>query len=268
MTYTIHTLRLGALYLPGAHESADWTPVCGWLLHDGAAWTLVDTGMASAAEVTAKWKVPARGGGEAALRQAMQPFSIGPEDVSQVILTHLHFDHAWNLELFPKAQVLVQRDELMHAIDPAPSQRLYYTRHTINQMLERRRPAALELIEGDRQMSEGLTLLKAPGHTPGLQVACVTTARGRVGLVSDLGEEYGCWFPADRRATRTPLAYLADTFRPGSIRSESERTYIASMRRVSEQVDIVVPAHDPRIPTNLPEEWFACPAGSPDAEAP
>lgn len=259
MAYTIHTLRLGALHLPGAHESGDWTPITAWLVHDGAHWTLVDTGMASAVEIAAKWKVEARGGGEAALREALRPFSIGPEDIGQVILTHLHFDHAWNLELFPKARVLLQRDELLHAIDPVPSQRLYYTRHTIDQVLDRRRPAFLELIDGDRTLADGLTLLKAPGHTPGMQVVAVTTERGRVGLVSDLGEEYGCWFPADPRATRTPQRYLSDTFRPGSIRSESERTYLASMRRVFDQVDIVVPAHDPRIPDRMPEQWFACP---------
>ncbi len=263
MAYTIHTLRLGALYLPGAHESGDWTQVCAWLLHDGASWTLVDTGMASAAEIGAKWKVEARGGGAQSLVDAMRPFGITPDDIGRVILTHLHFDHAWNLELFPAARMLLQRDELMHAIDPVPSQRLYYTRHTINQVLDRRRPAALELIEGDLSLGEGLSVLKAPGHTPGMQVVCVQTARGRVGLVSDLGEEYGCWFPADPRATRTPQRFLADTFRPGSIRSESERTYIASMRRVMEQVDIVVPAHDTRIPGSLPDEWFACPDGMP-----
>jgi len=259
MAFTIHTLHLGALHLPGAHESGDWTPIHAWLLHDGVSWTLVDTGMASAVEISAKWKVEARGGGEAALRTALQPLGIGPEQIGRVILTHLHFDHAWNLELFPKAQVLLQKDELGHAIDPVPSQRLYYTRHTINQVLDRRRPAALELVEGDRELAEGLTLLKVPGHTPGMQVVCVQTERGRVGLVSDLGEEYGCWFPADPHATRNPLRFLADTFRPGTIRSESERTYIASMRRVMERVDIVVPAHDTRIPGSIPAEWFACP---------
>lgn len=267
MAYTIHTLRLGALHLPGAHESGDWTPVCAWLLHDGASWTLVDTGMASAADIKAKWRVEAKGGGAAALHEALQLHGIGPGDITRIILTHLHFDHAWNLELFPNAQVLVQRDELMHAIDPVPSQRLYYTRHTIDQVLERRRPAHLTLVEGDRSLAEGLTLLKAPGHTPGMQVVCVTTDRGRVGLVSDLGEEYGCWFPADPRATRTPQRFLSDTFRPGAIRSESELTYVGSMRRVFDQVDIVVPAHDTRIPGSMPEEWFACPAQLPEHEA-
>ena len=259
MVFTIHTLKLGALYLPGAHESGDWTPIHAWLLHDGATWTLVDTGMASADEVGAKWRVEATGGGEAALRTALRQHGIGPEQIGRVILTHLHFDHAWNLELFPTAQVLLQKDELVHAIDPAPSQRLYYTRHTINQVLDRRRPAALELIEGDRELADGLSLLLAPGHTPGMQVVCVPTERGRVGLVSDLGEEYGCWFPADPRATRKPLRFLADTFRPCSIRSESERTTIASMRRVMDRVDIVVPAHDTRIPGSIPAEWFSCP---------
>jgi len=254
--YTVRTLRLGEIYLPGAHENSDWTPICAWCLHDGTNWTLVDTGMADAKAVTAKWKIEARGGGEAALREALAPLGITPADIGCVILTHLHFDHAWNLELFPKARMLVQKEELVHALDPVPSQRLYYTRHTMEQLLDRRRPAQLELLEGDRELADGLTVLKTPGHTPGMQVTCVTTARGRVGLVSDLGEEYGCWYPADPAATPRPQRFLADTFRPGAIRSESERTYIASMRRVFERVDIVVPAHDVRIPTDIPTEWY------------
>ncbi len=35
--------------------------------------------------------------------------------------------------MFPNARVWLQRDELIQAIDPAPSQRLYYTRRTISQ---------------------------------------------------------------------------------------------------------------------------------------
>src|SRR4051794_22711777 len=141
MGYTIRTLRLGELFLPGAHENGDWTPIHAWCLHDGATWTLVDTGMAGAAEVKAKWNVEAKGGGAPALQAALGELGIGCADIGCVILTHLHFDHAWNLELFPKAKVFLQKDELVHAVDPVPSQRLYYTRHTTSQILERRRPA-------------------------------------------------------------------------------------------------------------------------------
>src|SRR6266851_221081 len=148
MAFTVRTLRLGELHLPGAHEGSDWTPIFGWCLHDGSSWTLVDTGMAVAETIRSKWRVDAKGGGEAALRTALGELGIGFGDIRTIILTHLHFDHAWNLELFPDARVIVQKDELIHAIDPAPSQRLYYTRQTIGQLLDRRRPSALELIDG------------------------------------------------------------------------------------------------------------------------
>ncbi len=101
--------------------------------------------------------------------------------------------------------------------------------------------------------------MKSPGHTPGMQAVLVRTARGIVGLVSDLGEEYGSWFPADPRATRSPINAMRDAFRPGSIRSESELTYSASMRRVLTRADIVVPAHDDLIPRTMPEQWWALP---------
>ena len=43
------------------------------------------------------------------------------------------------------------------------------------------------------------------------------------------------------------------------IRSESERDWNAAMKRVLDHADIVVPAHDSRIPKRMPEEWFAIP---------
>jgi glyoxylase-like metal-dependent hydrolase (beta-lactamase superfamily II) len=259
MNWRVYTLRVGELLLPGFHETGDWIPVHAWCATDGNQWVLIDTGMPSVEEMRARWKVEARGGGADGIRRALAEAGAAPDRIASVVLTHLHFDHAWNLELFPQAQVLVQRDELFHAIDPVPTQRLYYTRSTYMQLLERRRPAGLRLLDGDGDIAPGLSLLKAPGHTPGVQVALVRTERGTVAIVSDLGEEYGCWFPADPRATRSPVGALRDAFRPGSIRSEAELTYIASMRRVLEHSDIVIPAHDHRIPKVMPDEWWSMP---------
>ena len=133
-------------------------------------------------------------------------------------------------------------------IDPVPTQRIYYHKETLIDLLQRKRPSALRLIEGDLELVDGVRLLKVPGHTPGMQVAVVTTARGRVALVSDLGDHYRCWHPADPRASSTPMRFLAGSFLPGAIRSESERIYVESMARVRAASDIVVPAHDFRIP--------------------
>ena len=49
---------------------------------------------------------------------ALRDAGVDPRDVEFVVLTHLHWDHAGNCDLFPDARVLVQRDELRYAIAP------------------------------------------------------------------------------------------------------------------------------------------------------
>ena len=85
------------------------------------------------------------------------------------------------------------------------------------------------------------------------------TSKGKVALVSDLGDHYRYWFPDDPRATDRPMRFMAGAMLPSSIRSESERDFTASMRRVLDHADIVVPAHDFRVPVRIPEQWFAIP---------
>jgi hypothetical protein len=56
------------------------------------------------------------------------------------------------------------------------------------------------------------------------------------------------------------LNYLADSFLPSGIRSETERTYLESMRRAKDASDILIPAHDTRIPMHVPDEWYELPS--------
>lgn len=234
-------------------------PMHCWLVRGKGINILVDSGMADIATVQARMNVGGFGGGHAALRTALASEGLGPDDIQYVVLTHLHFDHAENLDLFPNACVVVQRDELFAAVDPVPSQRIYYWRSITQGVLERKRPNALRLVDGDVEFFPGFQLLKVPSHTEGMQVAVVTTKAGRAALVSDLGDHYRYWFPADRRATAHPQRSLAGAFLTGSIRSSSERDWQAAMQRVVDNSDIVVPAHDFRIPMRMPEQWFAIP---------
>jgi N-acyl homoserine lactone hydrolase len=256
--FEIHSLPLGELYLPhGGGIMRD--PVYCWLLDDGKTRILVDSGMPDIAEVRRSLNVGGTGGGHESLRIALAAVKLRPEDIQFVLLTHMHFDHASNLDLFPQACVVVQRDELFAAVDPVPTQRIYYRRDTIIELINRKRPSGLRLIDTDLEFAAGVSLLKVPAHTPGFQVPIVTTAKGRVALVSDLGDHYRYWFPADPRASNKPMRFLAGTFLPSSIRSEGERTYVAAMQRVVDHSDIVVPSHDFRIPKHMPKEWFGIP---------
>lgn len=260
--WTVTSLRVGELYLPhGGSTMRD--PVHVWLVRGEAEGRpvnlLVDSGMADMATIHARLRVTGTGGGHASLIAVLAAEGLSPADITHIVCTHLHFDHSDNLDLFPDACVVVQRAELMAAVDPVPSQRIFYWKSTLNNLTQRKRPAQLRLVDGDTDLFPGIRLLSVPSHTEGMQVAIVTTDKGRVALVSDLGDHYRYWYPADPRATDHPLRSLSDAFLTGNIRSESERVWQAAMRRVMDNTDIVVPAHDFRIPVRMPEEWFAIP---------
>lgn len=258
MAFRIHTLHLGDLMIPWDHAVIR-EPIHCWYVTDGTTGVLVDTGMPGPDEMRRRLNVEGHGGGPQAVVAALGRVGATVDDVDMVVLTHLHFDHAWNLELFPDAQVIVQRDELLHAVDCVPTQRIYYFRDTLTAILGRRRPKRLLLVDGDTELLPGVELMKIPGHTPGIQAVIVATERGRAALVSDCGDNYANWYPSDPAANPRPVRYLAGDFLPGAIRSESELVYAGSMRRVLSRADIVVPAHDSRIPRSMPEEWFEKP---------
>lgn len=256
--YTIASLRLGELYLPeGGKIQRD--PIHCWLVRGNGVNILVDSGMAEIATITARLRVEGWGGGHASLIEALALEGLVPDDIHFVVLTHMHFDHADNLDLFPNACVVVQRREYLASVDPVPSQRIFYWKSTINNLLARKRPSQLRLVEGDTELLPGISLLFVPSHTEGMQVVLVNTSKGCAALVSDLGDHYRYWFPADPRATAKPQRSLSDAFITGNIRSESERVWQAAMRRVVENSDIVVPAHDFRIPRRIPDDWYAIP---------
>lgn len=257
--YTVTTIRVGELQVPQGNGTTIREPVHCWLVRGDGVNILVDSGMDDAANLLKRLKVAGAGGGHKALTDGLAAEGLKPVDIDYIILTHLHFDHAQNLDLFPDACVVVQRDELFHAIDPTPTQRIYYFRETVTQLVARKRPRHLQLVDGDVQFRDGILLLKTPGHTPAMHVPIITTAKGKVALVSDLGDHYRYWFPDDPRATDRPMRFMAGALLPSGIRSESERDFTAAMRRVLDHADIVVPAHDFRIPKRMPEEWFAIP---------
>jgi N-acyl homoserine lactone hydrolase len=156
--WRITSLRLGELYLPhGGGIMRD--PVHCWLVRNGETNILVDSGMAEIGTIRARLKVDGFGGGHEALRHALGKEGLTPDDVNFVILTHMHFDHADNLDLFSKACVVAQRTELMAAIDPVPSQRIFYWKSTIDNLMARKRPAEVRLVDGDADFMPGIRFM-------------------------------------------------------------------------------------------------------------
>ena len=262
-TWRIASLQIGELYLPhGGGIMRD--PVHVWLAQNGRNNVLIDSGMAAIELITKRLKINGWGGGHEALTRVLAGEGLAPGDIDHIVLTHGHFDHADNLDLFPDACVVLQRDELHHAADPVPSQRIFYWQSTLGNLVQRKRPGQIRTLDGDAELFDGFRVLKVPSHTPGMQVPLLTTEKGIVAIASDLGDHYRYWFPADPRATDHPQRSLSDAFLTGNIRSESERDWQSAMARVRAHSDIVVPAHDFRIPKRIPDEWFAIPDSTED----
>jgi N-acyl homoserine lactone hydrolase len=252
VNYHVHSLLVGKMVIGGAEE-----PVHAWLVEGHGRKVLVDVGMPDKATTEARWRTETLLGGGDVLLDALGANGARPEEIEAVVLTHMHFDHAWNLDLFPSSVAVVQRSELIHALDPVPTHRTHYARDVNVAVVGRRKPTQLRIVDGDVELFPGLRLMHLPGHTPGIMGVLVETANGVVGLPSDAGETYANWYPGDPRANPKPINFLRDSFLPPHVYTESAETSIASMERFAAAFDIVIPSHDGRIPKHLPDEWFA-----------
>ena len=97
------------------------------------------------------------------LAKRLDSLGVRPEDVSDVVLTHAHYDHSVNFVLFDRAKVWIGADEMRWAaaqppgFDPLPE--LYVDALDAD-------PRVRRIAAGD-EILPGLHAIAVPGHTPG-----------------------------------------------------------------------------------------------------
>ena len=127
-------------------------PVLAWFLEGKGPRILIDTGGHDPAE--GELHPPYSRAPEQHPVARLAALGVRPEDIDVLILTHLHWDHASNLHLFPRARVLVQRDELRYAVAPlAPHRWAYESRPPLALAADR-----LEVLDGDAEIAEGVSV--------------------------------------------------------------------------------------------------------------
>lgn len=167
-------------------------PVPVWLIEGADKVILVDTGLGDVDEISAmqaRYGIDflARRTGEQDIVRALARHGVSCADVDIVVLTHLHFDHVGNNELFPRAKFIVQRDELPQAIAPPEFCMFYYPEYSykISDIRDR-----LVVVDGDVRIDPAVRLVKIGGHTPGCTVVMAETSLGTVCLTSDVMYNY------------------------------------------------------------------------------
>ena len=158
-----------------------------WVLLNGNEVILVDTGYDSN-EAAARGR-PIRLDPVAALA----PFGVAPEHVTEVIVTHLHYDHAGGLHLFPNAKLHMQSAEMAYATGPCmchDTLRMPYTAEHVCEVVKRLYSGMVVFCDGDGQIADGVTVHRIGGHSRGLQCVRVRTKAGWLVLASDAAHFY------------------------------------------------------------------------------
>lgn len=191
------------------------------------------------------------GGGPDPLIAALEDNGHTPADIDYVILTHLHHDHASNIDLFPAAEYLVQRDELAAATDPFPVMAQSYPQQNITDLKQ----SNYTLLDGDFRLRPGIDILLTPGHSRGMQSVIVHTKHGPHALIGDLAYIEHNLSPSitqftDANDTTHQITPMPGDYLPPGTHTSVTNCY-ASYTRISETIGdtgTIVPSHDPRVP--------------------
>jgi glyoxylase-like metal-dependent hydrolase (beta-lactamase superfamily II) len=126
------------------------------------------------------------------LINSLKQFNLEPKDITDVILTHLHFDHAGGATIFedeklkssfPNAMYYVQRKNWEWANNPSEKDRASYLKENFIPLFENDQ---LKLIDGEFEFSKGITNIISDGHTTALQLTKISDGNTTLVYCADL----------------------------------------------------------------------------------
>jgi glyoxylase-like metal-dependent hydrolase (beta-lactamase superfamily II) len=211
-----------------------------WILHNTHRTILVDTGFSP--RHAAERERPL----DFDPVEALSRLGIDPAALEDIILTHLHYDHAGNLARFPNARFHVQDAEVGFATGRCmcePKIRWAFDVEDVVTLVRRVYAERVSFHDGDAAPLPGISVHALPGHSKGMQAVRVVTPRGPVVLASDVSHYYANFL------RRSPFILTID----------ADQT-LASYRKLmalAGSVDLIIPGHDPKVPTLYPNHDVA-----------
>jgi glyoxylase-like metal-dependent hydrolase (beta-lactamase superfamily II) len=171
------------------------------------------------------------------LANSLTAHGLSPNDVTDVVLTHLHFDHAGGATTlvngklqptFPNARYYVQKEHFAYAQQPADKDRASFMKDDFMPLAAE---GVLELLDGDGEIFAGISVMQVHGHTRSLQAVKIQQSGNTL------------FYPADLIPTsaHVPVPYVMayDNF-PLTTIDEKKRI----LPQAAEEAWIVVYEHD------------------------
>ena len=175
--------------------------------------------------------------------EAIAPLGLEPEDVTDILLSHMHWDHAGGIDLFPAARVWVQKDEYEHYTGDAWQSGTTHGGIDADDVLEivkRNTQGKVSFVRGDDDTSlSGITFGVGGRHTWASQFVTVQTRRHMVVIASDNMYLY------ENMDTHTPIAQTLDAV--SNLRTQDR------MRALASEPRLLVPGHDAAVFARFPK---------------
>jgi glyoxylase-like metal-dependent hydrolase (beta-lactamase superfamily II) len=207
-----------------------------WILRRGAEVILVDTGYDTAEAETRSRPIrldPV---------EALRPLQLKPEDITQIIVTHLHYDHAGGLHLFANATLHLQAAEMAYATGPCmchDTLKMPFTADHVCEAIKRLYSGKVTFYDGEAEVAEGVTVHCIGGHSRGLQAVRVRTQAGWMVLASDAAHFYENLFQ------RKPFPIVVDL--------QDMLEGFDTLHRLASAPDLIIPGHDPLVRKYFPQ---------------
>jgi glyoxylase-like metal-dependent hydrolase (beta-lactamase superfamily II) len=208
-----------------------------WCIKGAGEIVVVDTGVTPALALERELE------GYVNPAEVLARIDVKAEDVRHVVITHMHFDHANGVSLFPRATFYVQEEEYRFWADDPVATRPPFA--SVSDAASTAYLASLEgsdrlvLLKGDQQIMPGINCLLAPGHTVALQAVAVHTARGTAILGSDCAHVFRNYHED------WPSVLIVDLV--GWMRTYDK------LREAASAPDLLFPGHDRRMLEDFPQ---------------
>jgi glyoxylase-like metal-dependent hydrolase (beta-lactamase superfamily II) len=171
----------------------------------------------------------------------LKAIGVQPDKVEDVIVSHLHYDHTGNYDVFPNAKYHLQDAEMAYATGRCMCHsflRMPFEEEDVVAMVRKLFAGRVKFHDGADQIAPGITVHKIGGHSKGLQCVRVKTRRGHVVLASDTTHLYS-HFEQGR--------VFPTTYNPAEVLEGYDQ-----LRRLASSSAHVVPGHDPAVLQRYP----------------
>ncbi len=179
---------------------------------------------------------------------ALKNIGIDAAEVKDVVLSHMHWDHAGHWAEFPKATFHLQDAEMAYCTGRCMCHEPLRRTFDVEQVTTAVRHVFAERVrfhDGTAEIAPGITLHLVGGHSGGMQIMRVPTARGWVVLASDATH---FWYNIRRRSPFV-IVHNLEKMAEGWVLCEE----------LADGPDHIIPGHDPEVLRRFPKV-----AGDPD----